>query len=53
MFSAIIFIPSLISYISQQYQEVCSDLEQKSTFIPTSPESSEAEITEHMLKARL
>lgn len=40
MFSAIIFIRSLTSYISQQYQELYSDLEQKSTLIPTSPESS-------------
>lgn len=53
MFSAIIFIPILISYISQQYQEVYSDLAQQSTFIPTSPESSKAQITEHMPKDSL
>lgn len=47
------FILILISYISQQYQEVYSDLAQQSTFIPTSPESSKAQITEHMPKDSL
>lgn len=53
MFSAIIFIPILTSYILEQYQEVYRDLKQKSTCIPTTPESSKAQITEHMPKYRL
>lgn len=53
MFSAIIFIPGLISYILQQYQDVYRDLEQKFTFISTSPESNKAQITKHMPKAGL
>lgn len=47
MFSETISISNIISYIAQLY----SDLTVKSTFIPTSPKRSEAQITEHMSNA--
>lgn len=49
MFLAVFSVSNLTSYISYQY----SYLEVKSAFIPTSPKSSESQITEHMPEARL